>query len=436
MSGLLAGRLGLTEWAELEAHTAACETCDRTLNFRYHDRFEERIERGDSVASRAGRLAKRAGIGVTAVLILGAIGVYAYPRLPEMSLSAWRGVQLPALTGELLDSLTASGRRLASATAQMPALTGELLDSLTASGRRLASATAQLPALAEDLLDSLTASARRLASATAPSPAPPAEEPRRAVTPEAMPSPPPPPAGESTNPVVPEAMASPPSPSPAPPVEESKSIVAPEAMPSSQPPTPRPAEPSPVASAPPAAPTPTSAPPSPRVTTAPPVPPPPAAAAGPPVPSLPAVATRPPASPSVPRALPPRSAAPPGPVRAPEPRTAAQKPAKERNVAQSPLVREERPQGAAPRPLAAGHADVIAQIFVQDRQEARRDIGLLLARLGGSRKAERESTVWLEVPRSRYAEFTRGLAQIGSWKSEQGDSALPDPVAVTVILTR
>ena len=115
---------------------------------------------------------------------------------------------------------------------------------------------------------------------------------------------------------------------------------------------------------------------------------------------------------------------------------AAQKPAKEPSVAQSPRVQDERPQAAATRPLAASHSDVIAQLFVQDRQEARRDIGLLLARLGGSRKAERESTVWLEVPRSRYAEFTRGLAQIGSWQSEQGSSALPDPVAVTVILTR
>jgi len=105
-------------------------------------------------------------------------------------------------------------------------------------------------------------------------------------------------------------------------------------------------------------------------------------------------------------------------------------------VAQSPRVQDEPSQAAATRPLAAAHADVIAQLFVQDRQEARRDIGLLLARLGGSRKAERDSTVWLEVPRSRYAEFTRGLAQIGSWQSEQGNSALPDPVAVTVILTR
>jgi len=389
MSGLLAGRLGLTEWAELEGHTAACETCDRTLNRRYHGRFEEHIDRDPSVASRTGRLAKRVGIGVTAALILGAVGVYAYPRLseirrlPEMSVSAWRGLHVPAVAGGLLDSLTASARRLA----------------------------------------------------TAPSPAPPVEESRRDAAPKAMPSPPSPspapPVEESRSAAAPEAV-----PSPAPRAEESKSVVVSEAMPLPPPPSARPAEPSPIASASPAAPASTLASPSPSATTAPPLPSSPAVAPEPPVPPPPAAATRPAVSPSAPRTLPPRSAAPPGPIRSPEPKTAAQKPAKEPSVAQSPRVQDERPQAAATRPLAASHSDVIAQLFVQDRQEARRDIGLLLARLGGSRKAERESTVWLEVPRSRYAEFTRGLAQIGSWQSEQGSSALPDPVAVTVILTR
>src|SRR6516165_10720023 len=166
MSGLLAGRLGLTEWAELEGHTAACETCDRTLNRRYHGRFEEHIDRDPSVASWTGRLAKRVGIGVTAALILGAVGVYAYPRLseirrlPEMSVSAWRGLHVPAVAGGLLDSLTASARRLA----------------------------------------------------TAPSPAPPVEESRSAAAPEAVPSPAPR-AEESKSVVVSEAMPLPPPPS-------------------------------------------------------------------------------------------------------------------------------------------------------------------------------------------------------------------------------
>ena len=114
----------------------------------------------------------------------------------------------------------------------------------------------------------------------------------------------------------------------------------------------------------------------------------------------------------------------------------AQKPVKERSVGQSTRAHDERTQVAAPTPFAGAGADVIAQLSVQDRQEARRDIGLLLARLGGSRKAERESTVWLEVPRSRYSEFTRGLAQIGAWQMDQGSQPLSDPVAVTVILTR
>jgi hypothetical protein len=120
----------------------------------------------------------------------------------------------------------------------------------------------------------------------------------------------------------------------------------------------------------------------------------------------------------------------------PEQKVPAQKPVKERSVAQSPRVQDERPRAATARPLTDARPDVIAQLSVQDRQEARRDIGLLLARLGGSRKAEKESTVWLVVPRSRYGEFTRGLAQIGAWQMEQGSNALPDPVAVTVILTR
>ena len=114
----------------------------------------------------------------------------------------------------------------------------------------------------------------------------------------------------------------------------------------------------------------------------------------------------------------------------------AQKPVKERSVAQSTRAHDEQTQVATPKPFTGAGADVIAQLSVQDRQEARRDIGLLLARLGGSRKAERESTVWLEVPRSRYSEFTRGLAQIGAWQMDQGSQPLSDPVAVTVILTR
>jgi len=114
----------------------------------------------------------------------------------------------------------------------------------------------------------------------------------------------------------------------------------------------------------------------------------------------------------------------------------AQKRVKERSVAQSTRAQDERTEAVTPKPLTGAGPDVIAQLSVPDRQEARRDIGLLLARLGGSRKAERESTVWLEVPRSRYGEFTRGLAQIGAWQMEQGNQPLPDPVAVTVILTR
>jgi len=372
MSGLLAGRLGLTEWAELEAHTAACEVCDRALDLRYHDIFEERMERERPVASRAGRAARRAGIGVAAVLALGALGVYAAPRLlPEIS-GTLRGLRLPELAGDVLDSLTASLSRVASTPAPSPARPAQ---------------------------DPRMASSPPVASAPAP-PARPAED-SRAV---------------STPPVV-----SMPTPPPARPAEDSRAVSTPPVVSMPTPPPARPAEDSPAVSVPPTASAPATALPTPAPT-------PPLAA-----PSPPAVATRPPTSPS---ALPPRPAAPRRPVRAPEQKATAQKPVKERSVAQTPRVQDERPRAVAPRPLTDARADVIAQLSVQDRQEARRDIGLLLARLGGSRKAEKDSTVWLVVPRSRYGEFTRGLAQIGSWQMEQGSNALPDPVAVTVILTR
>jgi hypothetical protein len=418
MADLLAGRLGLTEWAELEAHTAACETCDRALDYRYRDLFEERIGRERPVASRAGRTARRVGIGAAAVLALGAIGVYASPRLlPEIS-STLREVHLREPAGDFVDSLTASLSRVAST------------------------------------------SLSRMASMLAPSPTRPDQDPRIATGPP-VPSAPPPPArpAEEASPVSPLPTESMPTPSPAGPAEEARTASPPSAE-SMAAPTRR-AEEARTASPPPAESMPASAPTR-RTeearTVSPPVPPPtrhtedapaasappraaasattPAATAPPAAPSPPAVTARPPTSAS----LPPRSAAPRRPARASEPKpeqkATAQKPVKGRSVAQSTRVPDEQSPAATPRPFTGAAADVIAQLSVQDRQEARRDIGLLLARLGGSRKAERESTVWLEVPRSRYSEFTRGLAQIGAWQMEQGGQPLPDPVAVTVILTR
>jgi len=425
MAGLLAGQLGLTEWAELEAHTAACETCDRALDYRYRDLFEERIGQERPVASRAGRTALRVGISVAAVLVLGGLGVYASPRLlPEIS-NTLREQRLPELAGDFVDSLTASLSKVAStslsrvASMLAPSPTRPDQDPRIATGPPAPSAAPPPERLAEE-----TRPGSPLPTESMPmsSPAGPAEEARTASPPpaESMPTPSPTRRAEEARTASPPPAESMPAAAPTRRVEEARTVFPPPAVSAPAPPTRR-TEDAPAASAPPRAPASATAPP---------------ATAPPDVPSPPAVTARPPTSAS----LPPRPAAPRRPARASEPKpeqkATAQKPVKERSVAQSTRVQDEQPPAATPRPFTGAGADVIAQLSVQDRQEARRDIGLLLARLGGSRKAERESTVWLEVPRSRYSEFTRGLAQIGAWQMEQGGQPLPDPVAVTVILTR
>ena len=414
MAGLLSGRLGLTEWAELEAHTAACETCDRALDHRYSDLFEERLGRERPVASRARRTALRVGIGVAAVLVLGALGVYASPRLLSEIPGTLRGLRLPELAGDFLDSLTASLSSVASTS--LSRVAAMLAPSLTPPDQdpRIASGPPGPSKPAGAAEEAHPGSPPPAESMPAPSPTRPGEEARAASPPpvESMPAQPPVRPAEEARPGSPPPDESMPAASSTRRTEEARSVSPPPAAPA----PPRPAG---SATAPTAA----------------------AATAPRAVPSPPTVTARPPTSAA---SLPPRPAAPRQPARASEPKpepkpeqkATAQKPVKERSVAQSTRAQDERTEAATPKPLTGAGADVIAQLSVQDRQEARRDIGLLLARLGGSRKAERESTVWLEVPRSRYGEFTRGLAQIGAWQTEQGNQPLPDPVAVTVILTR
>jgi len=100
----------------------------------------------------------------------------------------------------------------------------------------------------------------------------------------------------------------------------------------------------------------------------------------------------------------------------------------------------ERPKQPAPEtsaPAEIPDSDVIVRLSVQDRGEAERDIGLLLARLGGTRLArDRGSLLSVAIPRSRYGEFTRGLAQIGSWRTDASRTSLPDPVRVVVKLAK
>jgi len=104
---------------------------------------------------------------------------------------------------------------------------------------------------------------------------------------------------------------------------------------------------------------------------------------------------------------------------------------------------EKAPEPAEPEraskpasPLKASDTDVVVQISVRDRGLAERDVKMLLTRLGGSNLGQDEGSTIAVVPRSSYAEFTRGLAQIGAWRMEAGRSNLPEPVHVAVRLAK
>src|SRR6266704_2238484 len=104
---------------------------------------------------------------------------------------------------------------------------------------------------------------------------------------------------------------------------------------------------------------------------------------------------------------------------------------------------EKAPEPAEPEraskpasPLKASDTDVVVQISVRDRGLAERDVKMLLTRLGGSNLGQDEGSTIAVLPRSSYAEFTRGLAQIGAWRMEAGRSNLPDPVHVAVRLAK
>jgi hypothetical protein len=135
----------------------------------------------------------------------------------------------------------------------------------------------------------------------------------------------------------------------------------------------------------------------------------------------------------------PRPPAPKLPARAPTSKTVTRPIEKASRVADSPRATGERERAAsrkAPEYAYRG-ANVAVQLSVSDRREAQRDLSLLLVRLGGSKVgSDEQSFMRLLVPRSRYGEFTRGLAQIGSWQVDQGSLSLPDPVVVTVKLTK
>ncbi len=133
-------------------------------------------------------------------------------------------------------------------------------------------------------------------------------------------------------------------------------------------------------------------------------------------------------------------AAPPEPV-APTPVTAVVKPeppgvVKVKRAPRAPAAKAEPPAESVAE-AATPRTDIVVHLSVPDRRAAARDVRTLLARIGGkSLGPESASTMLLVVPRSGYAELTRGLAQIGSWQLESDPGSLPDPVQVAVRLAK
>ena len=79
---------------------------------------------------------------------------------------------------------------------------------------------------------------------------------------------------------------------------------------------------------------------------------------------------------------------------------------------------------------------VVGRLSSKDRSAAERDFTALLAGVGGTELGrshrDRFTAVQVVVPRSRYDDFARGLARIGSWRPEAAFSPLPDAVHMTI----
>ena len=117
-------------------------------------------------------------------------------------------------------------------------------------------------------------------------------------------------------------------------------------------------------------------------------------------------------------------------------------PPTDRGARQKPTASEASPgaasrgqRDAAPPAAPAPSLDVVVQLSVKDRSAAERDLSSLLARVGATQvRRQRDFTFVAVVAQSRYGEFTRGMAQIGSWQMETDRSTVPDPVHVAVRL--
>lgn len=93
-------------------------------------------------------------------------------------------------------------------------------------------------------------------------------------------------------------------------------------------------------------------------------------------------------------------------------------------------------QDAGSRPAAPPTADVAARLAVADPELALRGLSELLARAGGREVSRRPdgaaAAVDVLVPRERYAEFVRGLAQLGRLSLEREAATLPALVRLTL----
>jgi hypothetical protein len=94
---------------------------------------------------------------------------------------------------------------------------------------------------------------------------------------------------------------------------------------------------------------------------------------------------------------------------------------------------------ALPTPIperVAPVTHVVGRLAAKDRSAAERDFTALLAGVGGTELGRHHrvtfTAVEVVVPQSRYGEFARGLARLGSWQLEAARAPLPDAVHMTI----
>jgi len=97
----------------------------------------------------------------------------------------------------------------------------------------------------------------------------------------------------------------------------------------------------------------------------------------------------------------------------------------------------EAPAFPAPVPEhVASATHVVGRLAARDRTAAERDFTVLLEGVGGTELGRHHrvtfTAVAVVVPQSRYDEFARGLARLGSWQLEAARSPLPDAVHMTI----